>query len=78
MSKRTATRELNHDNWDDDEEEEEAGSFQPASSEALQGRVIKQARRRLTANDGEVYMVFLQLYIFYFYGDNLSHMCILV
>ncbi len=54
MSKRTATRELNHDNWDDEEEEEEAGSFQQASSEALQGRVIKQARRRLAGNDGEV------------------------
>lgn len=54
MAKRTATRELNHDNWDDDEEEEEAGTFKQASSEALQGRVIKQARRRITGNDGEV------------------------
>lgn len=54
MSKRTATRELNHDNWDDDDEEEEAGTFQPASPEALNGRVIKQARRRLAGNDGEV------------------------
>ncbi|KZS11118.1 Nuclear pore complex protein Nup50 [Daphnia magna] len=53
MAKRTATRELNHDNWDDDEEEEEAGTFKQASSEALQGRVIKQARRRITGNDGE-------------------------
>ena len=54
MSKRGATRELNHDNWDDDEEEEDAGTFQQASSEALQTRVIKQARRRLAGNDGEV------------------------
>ncbi|XP_057379784.1 nuclear pore complex protein Nup50-like [Daphnia carinata] len=53
MAKRAATRELNHDNWDDDEEEEEAGTFKQASSEALQGRVIKQARRRITGNDGE-------------------------
>lgn len=44
MSKRTATRELNHDNWDEEEEEEDAGSFQKASSEALKGRVIKQAK----------------------------------
>lgn len=54
MSKRTATRELNHDNWDDDDEEEEAGTFQPASAEALNGRVIKQARRRLAGTEGEV------------------------
>lgn len=54
MAKRTATRELNHDNWDDEEEEEEAGSFQQASDEALKGRVIKQAKRRITGNDGEV------------------------
>lgn len=53
MAKRTATRELNHDNWDDEEEEEEAGSFQQASDEALKGRVIKQAKRRITGNDGE-------------------------
>lgn len=54
MAKRTATRELNHDNWNDDEEEEEAGTFKQASSEALKGRVIKQARRRVAGNDGEV------------------------
>lgn len=54
MAKRTATRELNHDNWDDDEEVEEAGTFQKASDTALQGRVIKQARRRLGASDSEV------------------------
>ncbi|XP_046645234.1 nuclear pore complex protein Nup50-like [Daphnia pulicaria] len=53
MAKRTATRELNHDNWNDEEEEEEAGSFQQASDEALKGRVIRQAKRRIAGNDGE-------------------------
>lgn len=50
MAKRGATRELNHDNWNEEEEPEEAGKWKPASSEAIQGRVIKQARRRLAAD----------------------------
>ena len=47
MAKRGATTELNHDNWNDEDESEEAGVFRQASAEALQTRVIKQARRKL-------------------------------
>ncbi|XP_022901529.2 nuclear pore complex protein Nup50 [Onthophagus taurus] len=46
MAKRTATSELNHFNWDDKEEPEDAGEFKKATSEVLQKRVIKTARRR--------------------------------
>lgn len=45
-SKRTATSELNHDNWDEDDEPEEAGTFQKASEDVLKNRVIKRAVRR--------------------------------
>ena len=45
MSKRQGG-ELNHENWNEDGEPEEAGQFRQASSGALQGRVIKTARRR--------------------------------
>ena len=44
--KRSATSELNHENWDREEEAEEAGQFAQASKEALKGRVIKKAKRR--------------------------------
>jgi len=53
MSKRGASRELNHDNWNEEEEPEEAGNWKPASSQAIQGRVIKQARRRLADSQDE-------------------------
>lgn len=43
--KRSAASDLNHDNWDD-YEPEEAGTFQKASQDVLQRRVIKTARRR--------------------------------
>ena len=67
MSKRGATRELNHDNWDEDEEAEEAGTFQKASEEALHGRVIKQARRRLGASE-DVRQLFNSLFaLLWFY-----------
>lgn len=63
MAKRTATRELNHDNWDDEEESEDAGTFQKATQEALQGRVIKQARRRLGASDEVIRLCHMPLHI---------------
>ncbi|QQP50250.1 Nuclear pore complex protein Nup50like [Caligus rogercresseyi] len=44
--KRTATRELNHENWDNEEEKEDQGVFRQAGSEILQGRVIRKAKRR--------------------------------
>ena len=48
--KRSATSELNHDNWDDEVESEEAGSFSQADENTLKGRVIKKAKRRGLAN----------------------------
>lgn len=44
--KRTATSDLNHDNWDDEAEPEEAGTFKKASEDVIKQRVIKTARRR--------------------------------
>lgn len=44
--KRSATSELNHDNWDAEEAPEESGTFQKASDDSLKQRVIKTARRR--------------------------------
>ena len=49
-SKRSATSELNHDNWDDEVESEEAGTFSQADENTLKGRVIKKAKRRGLAN----------------------------
>ncbi|XP_044254758.1 nuclear pore complex protein Nup50 [Tribolium madens] len=46
MAKRTATSDLNHDNWDREDEPEDAGTFAKASEETLKNRVIKVARRR--------------------------------
>ena len=51
--KRTATSDLNHDNWDKDDESEEAGSFTQAPEEILEKRVVKTARRRIQ-NSGDV------------------------
>ena len=51
--KRTATTELNHDNWDKDEKSEEAGIFTKAPEEVLEKRVVKTARRRIQ-NSGDV------------------------
>ncbi|XP_015510606.1 nuclear pore complex protein Nup50 [Neodiprion lecontei] len=51
--KRTATSELNHDNWNDEETREEAGTFSKASKEDLQRRVIKSARRRIVNSGGD-------------------------
>ncbi len=44
--KRSATTDLNHDNWDQEEATEEAGTFRQASKEQLKDRVIKKAKRR--------------------------------
>lgn len=48
--KRTATTELNHDNWNEENEPEDAGMFALASNDILEKRVIKTARRRLPSN----------------------------
>lgn len=45
-AKRSATSELNHDNWDDDVEPEDAGKFAQADENTIKGRVIKKAKRR--------------------------------
>ncbi|XP_011872531.1 PREDICTED: nuclear pore complex protein Nup50 [Vollenhovia emeryi] len=50
--KRTATTELNHDNWNEENEPEDAGTFVLASNDILEKRVIKTARRRLPSQDG--------------------------
>lgn len=46
-SKRRATSDLNHDNWDRETEPETAGTFQTASENELKNRVIRKARRKL-------------------------------
>jgi len=52
-AKRSATSELNHDNWDDDVEPEDAGKFAQADDNTIKGRVIKKAKRRgLQSADG--------------------------
>lgn len=50
-SKRTATSDLNADNWNQDDEPEDAGTFQKATQEVLQRRIVKSARRRLPQNE---------------------------
>lgn len=44
-SKRTATTELNHDNWNEEQEPEEAGTFTRATNAELRKRVLKTAKR---------------------------------
>ncbi|KAL3265390.1 hypothetical protein HHI36_009596 [Cryptolaemus montrouzieri] len=46
--KRSATSDLNHDNWDQEDTPEDAGSFNRASDEILKKRVFKTAKRRIT------------------------------
>ncbi|KAG7198633.1 hypothetical protein KM043_005992 [Ampulex compressa] len=50
-AKRSATTELNHDNWNEENEPEEAGVFLKASDDVLEKRVLKAARRRLPPRD---------------------------
>lgn len=45
-AKRTATSDVNHENWDEEDTPEEAGTFQRASEDSLKKRIIKTARRR--------------------------------
>lgn len=52
MAKRTASRDINHENWDQEDEPEEAGTFQKASEEELKTRVIKTAKRRNLSGQG--------------------------
>lgn len=48
MSKRTATRQLTQDNWnDDDDEKESPGVYKSVDASVLQTRVIKKAKRTL-------------------------------
>ncbi|CAG9762074.1 unnamed protein product [Ceutorhynchus assimilis] len=44
--KRSATSDLNHDNWNQEDEPEERGTFQKASDVALKTRIMKTAKRR--------------------------------
>lgn len=46
MAKRTATSDLNHDNWDREDDPEESGTFSKAPEEMLKRRIIKVAKRR--------------------------------
>ncbi|KAL1461706.1 hypothetical protein WDU94_013578 [Cyamophila willieti] len=48
--KRTAERELNHDNWDDEEAPDEQGQFRVASEDQLSQRKVIKARRRNPPN----------------------------
>ncbi|XP_015125148.1 nuclear pore complex protein Nup50 [Diachasma alloeum] len=50
--KRTATSELNHENWNAEDEPEEAGTFAVAAQEILEKRVVRTAKRRLGAGEG--------------------------
>lgn len=54
--KRQATRDLNHENWDQDdpEDHEEIGTFKTAPDEVIEKRVIRTARRRGQAAGDEV------------------------
>lgn len=51
MAKRSASSELNHDNWNEEETPEEAGTFSKASPDVMQCRVIKSAKRRSTGQE---------------------------
>lgn len=53
-SKRTATRDINHENWDQEDEPEEIGQFQKASEEVLKTRVFKTAKRRNLSSVSQV------------------------
>lgn len=50
--KRQATSDLNHDNWDREEQPEDRGTFTTASEDELKNRVIKKAKRKLSAVSG--------------------------
>lgn len=50
-SKRRATSDLNHDNWDRESEPETMGTFQTAPEGELKNRVIRKAVRKLATVD---------------------------
>ncbi|XP_043253077.1 nuclear pore complex protein Nup50 isoform X1 [Colletes gigas] len=50
-AKRSATTELNRDNWNEEHEPEEAGTFTKAPDDILEKRVVKRAKRRLQATE---------------------------
>jgi hypothetical protein len=54
--KRSATSELNHENWNEDDpsEHEEMGTFKTASKDVLEKRVIRTAKRRSQVTTEEV------------------------
>lgn len=68
-NKRSATTELNHDNWNEENEPEDAGTFAKASSDVIEKRVIKAAKRRLPPmRDVSIYFdsrLILDLYLDY-------------
>lgn len=51
-AKRSATSDLNHDNWDNEDEPEEAGSFSLAPQSVLSNRIIRTAKRRTAGQSG--------------------------
>ncbi|XP_051781622.1 nuclear pore complex protein Nup50 [Erpetoichthys calabaricus] len=54
MAKRTADKELNDRNWDQEDEEEEAGVFSVASEDVIKNRTIKKAKRRSISMEPEI------------------------
>lgn len=48
--KRTATSDLNHDNWNHEDEPEESGTFAMAPQEILEKRIVRTAKRRLPSS----------------------------
>ncbi|KAL7639361.1 UNVERIFIED_CONTAM: hypothetical protein RMT77_009862 [Armadillidium vulgare] len=56
--KRTATSELNHDNWNMEEEPEEMGTYKRASASDLKMRPMKRAKRRGITGDNDGPSVF--------------------
>jgi nuclear pore complex protein Nup50 len=51
--KRIAGSELNHDNWNDEEENEDAGEFKKATTDILEKRIRKIAKRRMPNKTSE-------------------------
>ncbi|XP_054712462.1 nuclear pore complex protein Nup50-like [Uloborus diversus] len=51
MAKRTATSELNHDNWDQEGEPEDPGTFKTLPADELKTRVFAKAKRSLGSNN---------------------------
>lgn len=67
--KRSATTELNHDNWNEENEPEEAGTFAKAANDILEKRVIKTARRRFPSRDVSIcFNYFVSIIFLYYYS----------